>query len=59
MKSFVIAIIAAVMVLPISLWLQYQVLKRVDASELMWFLYWVNVPLLLLMQILTRLEKGK
>lgn len=34
--------------MPISLWLQYQILQRVNASELMMFLYWVNIPLMLL-----------
>jgi hypothetical protein len=42
-------------VLPISLWLQYQILKRVDASELMWFLFWVNVPLLFFLQVIAKL----
>lgn len=59
-KVFITAILSLVIVLPINLWLQYQVLKRVDASELMWFLYWVNVPVLILMHVITRLlEKQK
>ena len=29
---------------PIWYWLLYQILARVNASELMWFLYWVYVP---------------
>jgi ABC-type dipeptide/oligopeptide/nickel transport system permease component len=48
-------IVAVCLALPIGLWLQYQVLKRVDASELMFFLFWVHVPVLIFIQIMTKL----
>ena len=33
-----------VIVAPIWYYLLYQVLARVGATELMWFLYWIYVP---------------
>ena len=40
-------LLALLVVAPICYWLLYQVLTRVQASELMWFLYWVYVPVAL------------
>ena len=40
--------------MPIWFYLQYQILKRVDATELMMFLFWVYVPAALAGAILTR-----
>ena len=40
----IIALLYLFVTLAISFWLQYQVLKRVEATELMMFLFWVNVP---------------
>lgn len=44
MKLFV-AILTVFTYLPIWFYLVYQVLVRVEASELMWFLFYVYVPL--------------
>jgi len=30
--------------LPIWFYLNYQVLLRVEATELMWFLFWIYIP---------------
>jgi hypothetical protein len=40
---------------PIWYYLLYQVLVRVEATELMWFLYWIYVPVSLLLAILLRI----
>ena len=41
-----IATVIRVLVLfPIMAWMSYQILDRVNASELMWFLYWAYVPI--------------
>lgn len=37
-------LLAVLVILPIWFYLMYQVLERVNASELMWFLYWVYLP---------------
>jgi len=41
----VIGILLGIFVsLPIWLWLLYKILVLVGATELMWFLYWVYLP---------------
>jgi hypothetical protein len=56
----VAVIIGTFVTLPITLWLQYQILARVQASELMWFLYWVNLPVVFLASLLLKLvEKAE
>jgi hypothetical protein len=37
-------ILGICVVQPIWLYLLYQILVRVEASELMWFLYWIYLP---------------
>lgn len=39
----------------ISLWIQYQVLKRINTSDIMWFLFWIHVPLFITMAAVLRL----
>lgn len=41
----VVSIISLLIALPIWYYLMYQILVRVNASELMFFLYWVYVPI--------------
>ena len=38
------AAVSTVIVFPIWFYLLHQVLVRINASELMWFLFWVYVP---------------
>jgi hypothetical protein len=40
---------------PIYFWLVYQVLKRVEATELMMFLFWVYVPVVIISKVFARL----
>jgi len=44
----ILAILATFVSLPIWLYLLYQILESVGANELMWFLYWVYVPVSLM-----------
>lgn len=44
---------------PIWFYLLYQVLVRVQATELMFFLFWVYMPLTLLISIVTKLADAK
>lgn len=43
------ALLAVFVGLPIWLYLLHEVLERVHASELMWFLYWVYIPVNILL----------
>lgn len=55
----VAAIVVLGVQLPISLWLQYQVLKRVEATELMMFLFWANVPIIIVTSLIAKLIEDK
>jgi len=58
--AIIIGLLSVFIILPVQFYLQYQVLARVNATELMWFLFWVNLPLIVLMQIVNKLvEKAK
>ncbi len=57
MKALVVivAVLMLVVCLPIQFYLQFQILKRVDATELMWFLFWVNVPVFILGSVISKI----
>jgi len=50
----VAGLVALFVVMPLWYWLMYQILVRVDASELMWFLFWVYVPVSLFVSIVAK-----
>jgi len=50
-------IMAALIAMPIWFYLLYQILVRVEASELMWFLYWIFVPASFVMSMISRLTE--
>lgn len=43
-KKAIPTLIGLLVITPIWYYLVYQILDRVNASELMWFLFWVYVP---------------
>lgn len=51
-------LLGLLIVAPIWYWLLYQVLTRVQASELMWFLYWVYVPVAVFAGLLLKIVDG-
>lgn len=55
----VVGLLAVFVVAPLWYWLVYQILVRVDASELMWFLFWVYVPVGLFVQIVARVAEAE
>lgn len=48
-------IIAIFITLPIWFFLLYRILEAVNASELMWFLYWIYVPATILVGVLMKI----
>ena len=56
--KIVSAFFSALIVTPIWYYLLYQILARVGASELMWFLFWVYVPVGLLATTLFKLTES-
>ena len=59
MVKLIASLLALFIVMPIWYYLIYQVLVRVQATELMWFLFWVYVPLGLFIKIMVDLVDQK
>lgn len=53
--KIVSGLVAMFVVMPIWYYLLYQILVRVQASELMWFLYWIYFPVGIFMGVLTKI----
>lgn len=48
------AIIMVLVPLPIWVYLMYQIMVRVQATELMWFLFWVYAPVTVVTGIIAK-----
>lgn len=53
--KIVTALLGLLIVGPIWYYLLYQLLVAVNAREMMWFLYWIYVPVAMLIGILSRI----
>jgi hypothetical protein len=51
------ALLIVVVTMPIWYYLLYQILVRVQASELMFFLYWIYLPVGLLSTVLSKIAE--
>lgn len=54
----IVGLLSVLVMLPIQFYLLYQLLDRTHASELMWFLYWVQLPMAILMAIVHKIIEG-
>jgi len=52
-------LLALFVVSPIWYYLLYQILVKVNASELMFFLYWVYIPAAIFASILAKIAESK
>ena len=52
--QFIVGLIGVFVSLPIWFYLLYQILVRVQATELMFFLFWVYVPVSFIVVFLTK-----
>lgn len=57
--KLVSGVVALAVTTPIWFYLIYQILDRVQASELMWFLYWVYVPTSFFVSVLAKIAESK
>jgi len=55
MLKAIVLILSVFITLPIWLYLLYKILVLVNATELMWFLYWIYFPVAFLAHIVTKL----
>lgn len=53
--KIIVGILSVFVTLPIQFYLLYQLLDRTHASELMWFLYWVQLPMAILIGVVNKL----
>jgi hypothetical protein len=51
-------LLALFVTLPIWFFLLHQILVSVNASELMWFLYWIYVPVSVLVGAIAKIAGG-
>ncbi len=51
----VVTVLISMIAIIIGLYLQFLVLTKIEATEFMWFLYIINIPILMLATALTRL----
>jgi len=51
----VVAVLSLCVLLPIWYYLMYQVLVRVSASDVMWLLYWIYLPVGIITSIMTKI----
>lgn len=51
------SLLAIFLSLPIGLYLQYRILQGVNATNVMWLLFWVNIPLLVLIQSVAKIAE--
>ncbi len=56
--KIITGLLAVLLSLPISFCLQYMILTRVQATDVMWLLYWVNVPILILIQVVAKIAES-
>ncbi len=52
-----IIIFLAVIYLPMAWFMQYLVYKHIGATELMWFLFWVNVPFTVINTVVVKIAE--
>lgn len=52
-------LVSLCLVLPIWYYLFYKVLQAVNASELMWFLYWIYAPAAMFAALISKVAEDK
>lgn len=57
--KIVAGVIASLVVAPIWYYLIYKLLEAANATELMWFLYWIYVPAAVLTSALIKIAEAK
>lgn len=57
--KIVAGLLGIFLTLPINIYLWYKVLSMIGATELMWFLFWVYVPVILLVSVIAKFAEDK
>jgi hypothetical protein len=54
----IVGLLAVFVSMPIGLYLQYKILSLVQATDVMWLLFWINIPVLVLFQIISKVAES-
>jgi len=54
-KSKIISTILSLMALPVSFYITYWIISQLDADRLIWFLFWIYVPLVIIVIIISKI----
>ncbi len=54
-KSKIVSAVVGILALPISLYLTYWILTQLNPDRLIWFLYWMMVPMIIFVSIVQKL----
>lgn len=57
--SKIIAAILGLLTLPIGFYLQYWMISQLDADRLIWFLFWIYWPVIIVVMTVTKLIEDK
>ena len=57
MKFKVMSLVLSIFYLPFTLYFYYKILEHIKATELLWFMYWINLVLAFLFTILSELAR--
>lgn len=57
--KIILALIVLLITTPIWFYLLYKILEAVNASELMWFLYWVYLPFSFIASVVYKIYDDK
>lgn len=54
----IIGLLGIFVCMPIGFYLQYKLLVMVHATDVMWLLFWINLPTLILFQIISKVAES-
>ncbi len=58
-KTIVTIILALLIELPILIYLMYWIISQLNPDRLIWFLFWIYIPVLIITTILTKIIVGE
>jgi len=57
MKWNLLSLMFHLLYLPFSLYLTYLILQKIESTDLMWFLYWLTIPMAIVCVILSKIAE--
>lgn len=57
--SLMVVVLTLIAVLPMELFIMYTILKTIEVDRLIWFLFVIKIPFVILMQIFMELARAE